>query len=87
MLYIFLSPTIRRQLFVIPFLRFLRFSMKKAGYSNAIEEPLNGGEKRERNTRLPRQSGTASEGRVKLIQASDYTSDTEWKTVDSGVVG
>ena len=72
---------------MIPFLRLLHFSMKKAGFSNAKEESLGDGEERERDTRLPQHGGAANEGKVRLIQASDYTSDMEWETADSSVVG
>lgn len=78
LLYIFLSPTIRRQLFVLPFLRLLHFSIKKSGFSHLIDEPPTE-ERRERDTRLPRQNGR----KVTLIQASDYSSGAlEWDTFD-----
>lgn len=78
LLYIFLSPTIRRQLFVLPFLRLLHFSIKKAGFSHIIDEPPSDEERRERDTRLPRQ-GAENGGKLKL---GDCSSGLEWDTVD-----
>ena len=71
-LYIFLSPTIRRQLFVQPLIRLLQFSIRKLGKTPMADDSLGIADNQVRApTSLPwdpRNGGT-----VKLIDASDYS--------------
>lgn len=68
-LYIFLSPTIRRQLFVQPFIRLLKFSIRKIGKTRTqvADDSLGiGGDW----VRVPTALPWNARGEVKLITAT-----------------
>lgn len=71
---------------MLPFLKLLHFTIKKAGFTGVIKEPSSDVERprREEHTGLPHRAINGE--KVNLVQASDYNSDLEWDTVDSGVV-
>lgn len=86
-LYIFLSPVIRKQLFFYPVIRALYFCLRKAGLDGTAKET---GEREERVRVSPQQrmkdwSRDGSRKEAVLITASDYDSGSV--ADDSGIVG